>query len=569
MTDISNTKKNQSIEEKLKHMWKRLWPDKYPHKVEFIYGKKPLHKYVEILAKNNPEKTALIYYGRKFSYEELDNLAGRFASALINMEYKKGDSLGLYVYNGPQTFIATLGAWKIGMYTVTIDPLSKEYELEYRIKDSGVKTILSWDINYPYLYKIRDKVDIEHVIVASYHDYLPSTPSFPIHPSMEGEKKTYKDTIDFLDLVKGYPSFSDAIDVDINDYSVMIYTSGTTGLPKGAMHVHQSNLLCAWVHREILFKGCETFISGWPTSHVSGQIVHNTVFYGLTTVLLPRWDPKYLGPTLEAIEKYKVEGLYLPTPIWGLLMKNREILKKYDLSSLKRCVAVDFALNLTPEMVYAWKKLTGLDLFEFGLGMTETFNYQITGFPEMPFKTFMKGIPLPDVEIKICKMDDPETTLPIEEVGEICVKTPSLFKFYWNKPEETENAFTKDGWFLTGDIGYISNDGWIYMTGRKKYVLKVSGFTVSPEEIEMVGRKNPDILDIGVIGISHPHKGQVPRAYVVLNPHFKKTPEEIKNWFKEHIASVKVPEIKIVDSIPKTLKGATDYKKLYEIEKNT
>ena len=568
MRDGSNKKEERSIEEKLKYLWRHLWPDNYPYKIIFTYGEKPLNKYVEILAKDKPEKTALIYYGRKFSYKELDNLAGRFANALTNMGYKKGDVLGLYVYNGPQTFIATLGAWKIGMHTVTIDPLSKEYELEYRIKDSGVKIILSWDINYPYLNKIKTQVDINHVIVTSYHDYLPSTPSFPIHSSMEKEKKTYKDAIDFLDLVKEYKPLSNDTNVDVNDYSVMIYTSGTTGLPKGAMHVHRSNLLCAWVHKEILFSGCKTFISGWPTSHVSGQIVHNIVFYGLTTVLLPRWDPKYLGPTLEAIEKYKVDGLYLPTPMWGLLIRNREILNKYDISSLKRCVAVDFALNLTREMIKAWKKLTGLDLFEFGLGMTETFNYQITGFPEMPFKTFMKGIPLPGVEIKICKMDDPEVTLSIGEVGEICVKTPSLFKFYWNKPDETKNAFTKDGWFLTGDVGYVSDNGWIYMTGRKKYVLKVSGFTVSPEEIEMVGRKNPDIIDIGVIGIPHPYKGQVPKAYLVLNPSSKRTSEEIKEWFREHIASVKVPEIKIVDSIPKTLKGATDYKRLYEIEKN-
>lgn len=567
MRGRSDEKEKQSIEEKLKYLWRQLWPDNYPYKVTFTYGEKPLNKYVEILAKDKPEKTALIYYGRKFSYKELDDLAGRFANALTNMGYKKGDALGLYVYNGPQTFIATLGAWKIGMYTVTIDPLSKEYELEYRIKDSGVKIILSWDINYPYLNKIKTRVDVNHVIVASYHDYLPSTPSFPIHYSMEKEKETYKDTIDFLDLVKEYKPLSNNADVDVNDYSVMIYTSGTTGLPKGAMHVHHSNLLCAWVHKEILFSYCKTFISGWPTSHVSGQIVHNTVFYGLTTVLLPRWDPKYFGPTLEAIEKYKVDALYLPTPMWGLLIRNREMLNKYDISSLKRCVAVDFALNLAPEMIKAWKKLTGLDLFEFGLGMTETFNYQITGFPEMPFKIFMKGIPLPNVEIRICSMDNPEATLSVGEVGEICVKTPSLFKFYWNKPDETKNAFTKDGWFLTGDVGYISDSGWIYMTGRKKYVLKISGFTVSPEEIEMVGRKNPDIIDIGVIGIPHPHKGQVAKAYIVLNPSSKKTPEEIKEWFKEHIASIKVPEIKIVESIPRTLKGATDYKKLYEIEK--
>ncbi len=560
---------NENPRKGLSEKWEELWPKKYPKEVKFSNGEKPLSYYAKTNAEKRPNEPAMIWYGREITFEDLDSAGNRFANALSDMGYGKGDRLGMFAHTAPPSVIANLGAWRNGMAVVTIDVKSRMHELEYRLNDSEIEVVFCWDTVYPNLKEIIDETMVEEVITASFRDYLPSDPALDIHPWMEESKKNYSDVKDFVELIEDYPSDQPEIDVSVDDHSVILYTAGTTGLPKGAVHTHLDNLYNAWAHDEILFKNCKSAISGWPHAHISGQIMTNLVSYGNTAVLLPRWDPNYLPETLKLIDKYDVEGVYLPTPMWMLLVSNPELVKKYDLSSIKSCIAVDFAGNLTPEISKKWEELTGVPIFEFGLGMSETFNYQFTCFPppDMPVETFLKGIPLPECDAKIVDLENPEKTLSKGESGEIAVKTPTLFKFYLNKPEKTENSFTSDGWFLTGDVGYIDERGLIFMTGREKYSLKVSGFTVSNKEIEMVGNKCPYIFDIGVIGAEHPSKGEIPLAFVVPGPKFGEVdedPKKIKEWFEENIASYKVPEIIIADEIPKTPKGAVNYKKLGE-----
>jgi acyl-CoA synthetase (AMP-forming)/AMP-acid ligase II len=236
----------------------------------------------------------------------------------------------------------------------------------------------------------------------------------------------------------------------------------------------------------------------------------------------------------------------------------------YDLTSLRVCGLISFVQPLTNALIEKWRKITGSPIYNGGYRMTENFCYCTTGCFQ-PFDAFNFGPPNPGVELKIVDFEDRNKEMPLGSRGEIAIKSPCQFTAYNNKPEETKKDLV-DGWFYTGDIGAMSEGGDLYFYGRQREVLKVSGYTVIPKEIEMLGLQNEAIDKIAVIGIRDPKKGEIPKAFVTLKPGSRMDSSELGAWFKANISAIKVPRVEVRSELPLSTKGEVLKDKLKEEE---
>lgn len=543
---------------------KKNWPSCMPTQSTYPFGRVPAADYLKKHAENTPGKTAIIFYGREVSFREWDESSDRMATALADMGCRKGDALTIYMPNCPQCFIAYTAAARLGMIIFPADSVLKEYELEYHINDSASKVVFCFDQNYPVVKSIKEKTGIRHIIVSSFSDFLPAEPALPLLPIMTEAKQTFPEPMEFLDLLRKYPPNPPKVDIDMDELELVLYTGGTTGPPKGCMHTHETLLKAIVNVNQLDMPGGACGVVFAPFAHTAGAAnVTSLSTSGGTLVMFTRLDPFVL---LQAIEKYRIDSIILP--IFKFYLAQPELLKRYDLSSMKYWVGHEWLHRLTPEDAKKWEELLGKPLVKWGYGMAE-----LTGGPiaagsrigyEVPFKDpFIMGAVPPDEggDVKIIDFDTREE-LPPGRQGEIVLKAPWLCKGYWKKPEETARSFTPDGWFYTEDIGMLDEEGYLYWFGRKKYIIRTSGFQVSPAEIETIGMKCSDIAKIGIIGIPHEMRGEIPLAFVELKPGSKATEAEIESWFKDHVASYKVPKVEIRQELPVTLVGKVDVGKL-------
>lgn len=270
------------------------------------------------------------------------------------------------------------------------------------------------------------------------------------------------------------------------------------------------------------------------------------IMAGCTTVMLVMFEPE---TTMKAIEMYKVNYWVSSVPM-NVAIMNHPNVHKYDLSSLRLNMAMSFGITLTEEIAKQWSELTkGGYCFESSYGLTETHTYDCF-IPINKIKYGVCGIPNAETDIRIFDFEDRTRELPIGEEGEIAVKTPSHFLGYWNKPEATKETLI-NGWVYTGDVGKFDEDGYLAFLGRRKEMIKVSGFSVFPEEVELLLCKHPAVAQAAVIPKAHEHKGEIIKAFIILKPGASATAEEIQAWAKENMSSYKVPAIiEFVDSLP-------------------
>jgi acyl-CoA synthetase (AMP-forming)/AMP-acid ligase II len=475
------------------------------------------------------------------------------------MGYKKGDRVAVYIQSCPQCYVIYLAAFKLGLVSVPIDPMHKEIELEYALNDSGADFMIVLDQLYPIVKNVREKCKIKDVIVTSFHDFMPEKPAFPLHRMMLADKQTFPDTYEYRALLEKYPSTPPEVDVDLFDDAWILYTGGTSGFPKGCLHTHFTTLLggAGITHLELGATKDDILLTPVPHTHMYGLStgIAASFYCGYTVIVLTRWDAT---AALEAIQKYRVTKFSWPMPCVASIIDHPDR-DKYDLTCFTTCNTVPFAIPFTKEVADKWREITGcrLDNFGYALG-TETFNYCACGGMgiEDPFTdpgAVGVGIIAPGVQIKIVDFET-RKELPLSEKGEIVVKSPSQVKYYWNKPEVNKREIV-DGWMHSGDIGALKEDGLIYFYGRKRDVIKVSGYTLAPREVEVLGLANPAIEKIAVIGIPHPTKMEIPKAFITLKPGYHVTEEELSQWFKDNIAAYKVPLVEIRESLPISNKG--------------
>lgn len=547
--------------ERLHVLWHKAWPKGVPREPQYLHGEIALTEYLRAWAKRQPEHPAVVFYGNVLSYAELDRQSDRFAALLAAKGVRKGDRVAVFLPNCPQFHIVFFGILKLGAVHVPVSPLSRAFELEYELNDTGAEVIVALDQLAAIIDEVRSSTRLRELIVTSFADVIPASPTIPVPDSIRTPRMVIPGATDLMPALAALTDVAPLPPAGLDDIAALNYTGGTTGMPKGCVHTQRDMVYTAAANYGISLRLSEksVWLSFFPEFWIAGENLGLIfpLFAGSTLVLLARWDP--LG-VLAAIQTYKVNVTAMPVDGAVELMDHPRF-KEFDLSSLDQVRVVSFVKKLNPDYRRRWKELTGTILAESAWGMTETHtsNTFTTGFQADDFdlnsQPIFVGLPVPGAEFKITDFETGEL-VPIGGEGEIRVRTPSLLKSYWNKPEATAETFV-DGWLRTGDIGLIDPDGFIHFLGRRKEMLKVKGMSVFPPEIEALLGQHPAVLGSGVVGREDADKGQVPVAFVQLKPEARGTvtSEQLQAWCRERMAVYKVPEVRLIAALPMTATG--------------
>ena len=531
--------------------------------------KKPLYSLLTDSAKLHPEKTCIHYQGRNLSYFEVDDISSRFASALVSLGLKKGDRVAVFMPNIPQLVMSFFGILKAGGVVVMCNPIYKERELEHQLSDSGAEIVVAsrtvakgMDLFHS-LEACRGRLSLRHVVATSLTDYLPAVKKRLA--GLAGIKDVPREkTLDFVKLVETNIPLADPVEVDpANDVAVLQYTGGTTGVAKGAMLTHY-NLLSNAVYGARLFPLSEKDVSMCvlPLFHIYGLTVtmNMPISVGGTLVLLPSF---HVEEVAKAIEKEKVTT-FSGAPAMYIAINSKPNAKDFHLHSVRACMSGGSALP--PPVRRKFMELTGGNLVE-GYGLSETSpTTHVNPLVGGVVKDGSIGPPFCETDAKIVDTENRYKTMGVGEVGELAVKGPQVMKGYWNQKEETEQVL-EDGWFLTGDIAKMDEDGYFYIVDRKKDMINVGGFKVYPREVEDVLFEHTDIKEAGVVGTPDPFSGEVVKAFVVRkDPSKSLTEQDVIDFCQNRLAKFKVPKkVDFVDELPKTLIGKVLRRKLREL----
>ncbi|CAH0206479.1 long-chain-fatty-acid--CoA ligase [Peribacillus sp. Bi134] len=550
--------------------WQAIYPEQIP--AVLSYEDKPLYSFLKESAEEFPDKVSIHFQGKELTFREVHESAIKFAAYLKSIGLQKGERVAVMLPNCPQGVISFFGILMAGGVVVQTNPTYTERELEYQMKDSGAKIILAMDILFPRVTAVASRTDIEHIIVTAIKEYLPF-PKNLIYPFIQ--KKQYGIVINvehegnhhlFSEIMKRKITEEVTVPIDVdNDLALLQYTGGTTGFPKGVMLTHKNMLantkMCnAWLYKNK--RGEERILAILPFFHVYGMttVLVLSVMEGNTMIIMPKFD---VEATLKTIQKQKPTMFPgAPTMYIGLL--NHPDIAKYDLSSINACISGSASLPL--EVQEQFEKITGGKLVE-GYGLSETSPVTHANFIwDQPRVKGSVGLPWPDTDSVILSLENFEE-LPPNEIGEIAIKGPQVMQGYWNRPDETEKTF-KNGWLLTGDLGYMDEQGFFYVVERKKDTIIAGGFNVYPREVEEVLYEHEAIQEVVVAGIPDPYRGETVKAYVVLKKNARVTEEELNEFARKNLASYKVPRsYEFRNELPKTTIGKILRRVLIEEEK--
>lgn len=538
--------------------WYRFWPKQFPKTLE--YPEVPLFEPVETSARRYPTKPAVIYYGRDVSYRELWESILSFAGYLKSIGIKKGDRVAIFLPNCPQFVIAYYGVLRANAIAVAIDPMLSPEGLKVLIDDSQSKVLVTMAISSEIVNQVKDRSSLEWIIVSEMTDYIPAHPDLPVPSVMQKP----------LGIGKGFVAWSEvmekameapAIDVDPDDSAVILYTSGTTGERKGALHTHRSMVVNSvrancWLY----VTPSSVHLAVLPFFHVTGMHFCMTApFYSSATiVILSRWDRE---AAIQAAEKYRcTHWINITTMVVDMLMG-----PDIDKRNLSSFLVFGGGGAPVPEAIGERLASMGIQYME-GYGLTEAGSGTHINPLDRP-KLQCIGIPSFDVDTKII---NPETgeELSQGQDGELIMITPSIFKEYWNKPQETNDAFIEiDGrkWFRTGDLGHMDEDGYFYLVDRIKRMINRAGLKVWPAAIEGEFYKHPAVQEACIIGTPDKRVGEEIKVCIVLKNEYrgKVTEEEIKAWAKKRFAAYEYPRVvEFVKELPKSATGKVLWKVL-------
>lgn len=519
--------------------------------IRYLQGEKPLHEYIRQHAREQPAKTAIVWYGRAISFAELDAFSDAFAQALQAHGVGKGDRVALFMQNCPHYVIAHLGIQKIGAVVSPCSPMFKAHEFAYQVGDLGAKALVVADHLVPIVQSVQDKVKVPHVYSVRYGDLLPEAPTLKVPDEVAARRDLPAGTLSFFDAIHSGLK-PDAVPLAMDDVALMTYTSGTTGMPKGAMLSYRNALYKTAIGQEAFELGADDVILAVaPLYHIAGMICGLTLlaYTGATVVLLNRMDELAV---LQAIDKHRVTWWYAMAPMLVAVMNQPEA-ASFDRSSLKTTMGTSFGIKLTEELAQSWSEFAnGCLVYEAGYGLSETHTNDVI-MPRRAIRWGTNGKPGRGVEVSIIDADG--QPLPTGQTGEIKVRSLGVFQGYWNKPDATAEVL-RDGWVHTGDIGRMDDDGYLTFIGRIKEMIKVSGFSVFPEEVEAILILHPDVGQVAVIGVPDPDKGEVIKAFVVPKPGGHIDTEALKLWSRENMSHYKVPRaIEVLDALPATGTG--------------
>jgi long-chain acyl-CoA synthetase len=453
------------------------------------------------------------------TYRALDDASARVAGLLHERGLKPGDRVGLMMPNVAEVPVVYYGVLRAGGVVVPMNPLLKAREVAYYLGDSGAGLIFAWHAFAEQARTGAEQAEAEPIVV---------------------------DEVSFPELLASATPDYQVADVDDDDTAVILYTSGTTGHPKGAELTHGNLISNTEVTRTDIVRAHpdDVIFGGLPLFHVFGQTValNVSVAAGACLTLLPRFDAEH---ALRIISGHKVT-VFEGVPTMYVALIHAPDRADYDTSSLRECISGGAALPV--EVLRGFEEAFGVPVLE-GYGLSETSPVASFNLPGRERKPGSIGTPIRDVEMRVVDADDHE--VPRGEVGEIVIRGPNVMKDYWQRPEATAEAI-RDGWFHTGDLARVDEDGYFYIVDRKKDLIIRGGYNIYPREIEEVLYEHPAVAEAAVLGLPHSSLGEEVGAAVALKPGATATPEELRDYVKGQVAAYKYPRhVWIVDALPK------------------
>ncbi len=507
-----------------------------------------------------PTKPAFTCMGKTLTFSELNRKAESFAAFLQNeLKLKKGDRIAIQMPNVLQYPIALFGAIKAGLVIVNTNPLYTEREMKHQFNDAGCTAVVILANFAHNLQKVLHETKIQHVIVTELGDLLGFPKSLVVNTVVKHVKKmvpdySLPDAISFNDaLERGAQLTCSRVQMDLDEVAFLQYTGGTTGVSKGAMLTHRnvvSNMeqIRYWMMPK-LKEGEEVVVCALPLYHIFAFTVNALAIakYGGHNILIT--NPRDIPAFVKELKKHPITVFTGVNTLYNALLNNAEF-QKLDFSTYK--LAVAGAMALQKAVAIRWKEVTGCTIVE-GYGLTETSPVASCNPIDGTDRTGTIGLPLPSTFLKM--IDDDGNDVAIGEVGEICIKGPQVMKGYWQRPDETANVMTADGWFKSGDIGVMDADGFSKIVDRKKDMILVSGFNVYPNEVEDVIATHPGVLEVAAIGIADEKSGEVVKVFIVKKDQAL-TAEIVIEHCRKGLAGYKVPKaVEFRTELPKTNVG--------------
>ncbi len=535
--------------------WRPLWEKHYDEGVpkNFEYPDYPLKWWFNKWAEEHPEKPYILMGDVSISYGSANDLARRIANALTGLGVKKGDRVAIMAPNVPQYVLCVQALFKFGAVEVPTNPLYTVPELDLQFKDSGTETVIVMAMFADKAIEILKDPNstVKRVIV------------FQV-PSGVVEVEQGEGIYDFNELVMAASNQEPDVEVFADDIARLQYTGGTTGIPKGcvltnAIVFSQANRTATWTSGgfKLIPKEEMRTLCAIPLNHIYGYNANINIclFTGGTIVLVAVPTPDNL---LEAITRHK-PNLWAAVPAMIIGLNNHPDIANADITSLKGifCGSAPLAVETMNE----FERLTGGRILE-GYGLSETVNILTVN----PVFTIRKvgscGIVWPDTDLVVVDVETGTKVMPRGELGELIGRGPQIMREYWNNPEETAAAL-RDGWFYTGDIVRIDEDGFVFIVDRKKDMIICSGFNVYPRDVDEVLYANPKVMEACTVGVPDPKRGETVKAFVVLKPGESMTVEEVIEHCRKSLAPYKVPTmVEFIDAIPRTAVGKPDRKVL-------
>jgi long-chain acyl-CoA synthetase len=553
------------------------WLKNYDQGVPYTlqpYPKKTMIDVVDESAGSKPYRSMFFFKGTKLTYDEFVRKSDALAAGLVVLGVKKGDRVAMLLPNSPQMVLGFHGIWKAGAIAVPVNPLYTEHELSHALTEVGASAVIVLNPFYNAVKRIQTGTGVKVVIATNIKEYLPSHLQALFTLAKE-KKEGYRVKLSpgdvwFQDLLKKYKnSGRPAIDVKPSDPAVILFSGGTTGTPKGAVGTHEALIMTAMQINSWLSPALDPWedrvMLTMPLFHVFGCVgaLGTAMVNHSSCILVP--SPRDLTDVVKSIKKYR--PAFMPgVPTFYIGIMNHPLVKagKVTLESMKLCIVG--AAPLMAEVKKRFESMTGGRLLE-GYTMTECMQAATLNNVVGANKEGSVGLPLPDVVIRIADAETGEGSKKAGELGEICFKAPNLMLGYWNQPQETA-AMVRDGWLYSGDIGYLDEDGNLFLHSRKKDIIKTSGFQVWPREIEEILHEHPAVMEAGVAGIPDQYQGESVKAWVILNPGAACTAEELKEHCRAKLAAYKIPKhIEFMDELPKSQIGKILRRVLVEEDK--
>lgn len=548
------------------------WLKQYPRGIDWhtrLSGR-PLYTILDDAASRWGRNTALEFFGKTYSYSKLKEMVDRIARGMHELGIGKGSKVGLFMPNCPQYVMCYFAALKVGATVVNFNPLYSEKEIAHQILDANVETIVTVNLAviYPKLTPFIGTTALKRVIGCKFEEAMGLTKRALFTAAKSKDIISYpkdehhvmlNDLLQYPDLV-----VPPRIDPD-KDIAVLQYTGGTTGVPKGAVLTH-SNLYINAVQCTLWMNGLEPgkekMLAVLPFFHVFAMTVamNLAIYNGLEIIIHPKFDLKRV---LEDIHHKK------PTLVPGVstlyaTINNYKNIHKYNLTSVKMCISGGGPLSV--DVKTEFERITGCKLVE-GYGLTETSPVVSCNPLFGENRTGTIGLPLPGTIIEIVDINDPTKTLGPGEAGEVCIRGPQVMVGYYNRQDETDKVL-KDGRLHTGDVGMMDTEGYFRIVDRLKEMIIVGGYNVYPRNIEDVLFAHEAVAEAAVIGLEHPTRGQMIKAFVVKKDGADVDAVALKTYMKSKMSAYAVPhEVEFRDALPKSPVGKVLKKELVAEEK--